>query len=386
MSEQKKATPQQRRKIVFLTGTRADFGKLKPLINKVEHSEEFDCFIFVTGMHTLSKYGFTYDEVRKQNYKEMFVYINQSHNTEMDVILANTIIGFSNFVNEIKPDLIVVHGDRVEALAGAIVGALNNRLVAHIEGGEVSGTIDELIRHSITKLAHTHFVANETAKRRLLQMGENNKTIFTIGSPDIDIMVSNALPQIQEVKRHYEIPYKDYSVFCYHPVTTELDSLNQDIKNVVSALVTSEKNYVVIYPNNDNGSDIIIKEIEALRKNKHFRVLPSMRFEYFLTLLKNAEFIVGNSSSGIREAGIYGVPTIDIGSRQQNRSRSRSIINVSPVKMEILKAIEKAVSLKVKKTFEFGKGNSAEKFFKIITTPSFWAIPCQKQFVDQKLR
>ena len=386
MAAQRQDKKSLKRKIVFLTGTRADFGKLKPLINRVEHSSEFDCFIFVTGMHTLSKYGFTYDEVRKQNYKEMFVFINQTHSTEMDIILANTIMGFSNFINEIKPDLIVVHGDRVEALAGAIVGAFNNRLVAHIEGGEVSGTIDEIIRHAITKLAHTHFVANDVARRRLVQMGENEKTLFVIGSPDIDIMLSNTLPSLPEVKRRYEIPYERYAVFCYHPVTTELDSLKHDIKNVVSALIQSRKNYVVIYPNNDNGSEIIIKEIETLQKNRNFRVLPSMRFEYFLTLLKNAEFVIGNSSSGIREAGIYGVPTVNIGTRQQNRSKSRSIINVPAVHADVLKAIAKTNNLKVKKTFEFGKGNSAEKFFKIITVPSFWKIPCQKQFVDQKLK
>ena len=176
------------KKIVFLTGTRADFGKLKPLINKIEGSENFENYVFVTGMHTLSKYGSTYDEVRKQKYKEMYIFMNQTHTTAMDIILANTIIGFSNFINEIKPDMIVVHGDRVEALAGAIVGSLNNILVAHIEGGEISGTIDELIRHSITKLSHIHFVANKEAKKRLIQMGEIDSNIYVIGSPDIDIM------------------------------------------------------------------------------------------------------------------------------------------------------------------------------------------------------
>ena len=130
------------KKIVFLTGTRADFGKLKPLIEKIENSDSFDCYIFVTGMHTLAKYGSTYLEIQKENYQNIFVYMNQTHTTDSDIILANTVIGFSNFVKEVKPDIIVIHGDRLESLSGAIVGSFNNILVSHIEGGEVSGNLD----------------------------------------------------------------------------------------------------------------------------------------------------------------------------------------------------------------------------------------------------
>ena len=149
-----------KRKIVFLTGTRADFGKLKPLMDKIEKSEIFDCHIFITGMHTLKKYGNTYQEVMKCNYKNTLVYENQKSSNEQDVILANTIYGFSEYIKNLQPDMIIVHGDRVEALGGAIVGSLNNILVSHIEGGEISGTVDELIRHAVSKLSHIHFVAN----------------------------------------------------------------------------------------------------------------------------------------------------------------------------------------------------------------------------------
>ncbi len=176
------------KKIVFLTGTRADFGKLKPLMSVVENSDLFECYVFVTGMHTLSRYGFTFHEIEKQGYKNIFVYMNQTSATEMDIILANTIIGFSNFAKEISPDMIIVHGDRVEALAGAIVGSINNILTAHIEGGELSGTIDELLRHSISKLSHVHFVANEEAKKRLIQMGES-ENCFWIGESQISGVV-----------------------------------------------------------------------------------------------------------------------------------------------------------------------------------------------------
>jgi UDP-N-acetylglucosamine 2-epimerase (hydrolysing) len=145
----------------------------------------------------------------------------------MDLTLAKTIEGFSSYCKKINPDLIVIHGDRVETLAGAIVGSLNNILVAHIEGGELSGTVDELIRHSVTKLSHIHFVSNDEAAKRLLQMGEIKSSIFTIGSPDIDIMFSNDLPTLEEAKAYYEIPFKQFGVVMFHPVTTEFNEMNE---------------------------------------------------------------------------------------------------------------------------------------------------------------
>ena len=370
------------RKIIFLTGTRADFGKLKSLINLVDKSGLFECYVFVTGMHTLSRYGSTFREVEKQGYKNVFVYMNQTDMTEADIILANTIVGFGNFVKEISPDMIVVHGDRVETLAGVIVGSLNNILAAHIEGGELSGTVDELIRHAVTKLAHVHFVSNEEAKRRLMQMGENEKSIFIIGSPDIDIMKSENLPTLQETKEWYEIPFDEYAIFVYHPVTTELDRLERDIKEVVSAIIESGRNYMVIYPNNDRGSDIILEEYTRLDNRKNFRVLPSLRFEFFLTLLANSRFIIGNSSAGVKEAEVYGVPAINIGSRQSNRTKSKNIINVENDIKAILEAISKAENMRFEPVSNFGSGDSHKKFYEIITDKEIWNTPVQKQFVD----
>ncbi len=372
------------RRIVFLTGTRADFGKMKPLIDKVDNSSLFECYVFVTGMHTLSRYGSTFREVEKQGYKNIFIYMNQTNITEMDIILANTIVGFSNFVKEIAPDMIVVHGDRVETLAGAIVGSFDNILVSHIEGGEVSGTIDELIRHAVTKLSHVHFVSNKKAKTRLIQMGEIESNIFVIGSPDIDIMKSDNLPTVQEAKTRYEIPFDEYAIFIYHPVTTETETLGRDINEVVSALIESNKNYIVIYPNNDRGSDIILKEYEKFYNERHFKVFPSLRFEFFLSLLKNSKLMIGNSSAGIRETEIFGIPTVNIGNRQKNRTKSRNIINVDNNKENILKAITKVENKKINPVSHFGDGDSSKKFYEIMTSEKIWNISIQKQFLDFK--
>ena len=184
------------KKIVFLTGTRADYGKLKSYIKILEVSKNFEVSIFVTGMHLNQKFGFTINEITRNTNCEIFPFINHSLQDEMDQSLGKTIIGFSDYIKQIKPDMIIIHGDRIEALAGAIVGSLNNILVGHIEGGEISGTIDELLRHSISKLSHIHFVSNEGAKKRLIQMGEISKNIFVTGSPDLDIMLSDDLPNL----------------------------------------------------------------------------------------------------------------------------------------------------------------------------------------------
>jgi len=371
-----------KRKILFLTGTRADFGKLKSLINKVDKSDIFESHVFVTGMHMLMKYGLTAREVDKCGFSSIHKYINQNNNDTMDSVLAKTIHGLSDYVKEIRPDLIVVHGDRVEALAGAIVGALNNILVAHIEGGEVSGTIDELIRHSVSKLAHLHFVSNEAAKTRLVQLGEQECNVHIIGSPDLDIMTSSSLPSIEESKRRYDIPFEDYGIFMYHPVTTSTENLPAAIRKSVEALLESDENYVIIYPNNDPGSEIIIKEIRFLENNPNFRVFPSIRFEFFLVLLKYAKFIIGNSSAGVREAPFYGLPTINIGSRQNDRASAQSIIHVNDDKDQILNAIKMAKIRECEATQEFGSGNSHELFYEVISSDDFWSISKQKRFVD----
>src|SRR4030095_12495229 len=167
-----------KKRVVFLTGTRADFGKLKSLIERIREHKHFEVYIFATGMHMDIKYGYTVREIEKCGYDNIYKYINHDSESIMDITLSRTIEGFANYTRMVEPDLIVVHGDRIEALAGASVGALNNIPVAHIEGGELSGTVDELIRHAVSKLSHIHFVANEEASARLVQMGELESSIF----------------------------------------------------------------------------------------------------------------------------------------------------------------------------------------------------------------
>ena len=369
------------KKILFLTGTRADFGKIKSLISILDNHQEFETFVFVTGMHLQKEYGYTLIEIERCNFKNVHAFENHTHETTMDLTLAKTIEGFSSYCKKINPDLIVIHGDRVETLAGAIVGSLNNILVAHIEGGELSGTVDELIRHSVTKLSHIHFVSNHEAAKRLTQMGEMKSSIFTIGSPDIDIMSSDDLPPLEIVKNYYQINFDQYAIVMFHPVTTEAKQMKKYADDFVESLLGFDENFVVIFPNNDFGSKNILEAYHKIAENKRFRIFPSLRFEYFLVLLKNAKFIIGNSSAGIREAPYYGIPVINIGTRQQNRTLNTNIINVDYQKENIDNALQSVGSNKIKIVVnDFGDGNSTELFLSSLLTSDIWKINQQKQF------
>ena len=373
-------------KILFLTGTRADFGKLKSLISILSNNKEFDIKIFATGMHLSKKYGYTIDEIYKSGFSNVFPFINHDSSEKMDRAMAKTIEGLSRYFYENKPDMLVIHGDRIEALAGAIVGSLNNIIVSHVEGGEVSGTIDETIRHAVSKMSHIHFVSNKDAYKRLVQLGEKEDSIHIIGSPDLDLMNPSSLPDLKTVKDNYNINYKKYAIAMFHPITTDYNNISKYASNFIESIIDSRKNYIMIYPNNDHGSELILEQFKKCEGNKNIKIFPSLRFEYFLKLLESCEFIIGNSSAGVREAPYYGVPTIDIGSRQNNRAKSNSVIHCNYEKKEIIAAIDKIscdkLSSKNYKNLYFGDGNSDKKFLEILKNNDIWNIDVQKYFQD----
>tara|TARA_B100000902_G_scaffold384206_1_gene424065 strand:- start:1065 stop:2210 length:1146 start_codon:yes stop_codon:yes gene_type:complete len=375
--------------ILFITGTRADYGKIKSLIFELQNTKSFKTQLIITGMHNLKKYGNTKHEMFKDGVKNCHIFNNITKNSSMDLILAKTIKGLNKFISKNHIDLIVVHGDRVESLAGAICGCLNNIKVAHLEGGEISGTVDEILRHSISKLSHLHFVTNEIAKNRLLQMGEDRNSIFVIGSPDVDIILNKKLININLVKKKYNINFENYGICIFHPVTTELSKIEYQINSLFKSLIKSKFNYVVILPNNDTGSEIISNKILYYKKMKNvkFKIMRSMRFEYYLSLLKHSNFIVGNSSSGVMEAPYYGVPTIDLGSRQKNRAKINSIFSVNNFqKLDFFINKFQSKKFRFKPLRYFGEGNSHSKFLNILKRNKIWISKNQKQFIQLELK
>ena len=365
------------KKLLFVTGTRADFGKLEPLA-KAAQLAGFEITFFITGMHMMQRYGETRLEVKRFAGAEFIEFVNQREGDALDFILAKTILGFSDFVHERRPDLVVIHGDRVEAMAASIVCAMRYIRSAHIEGGEVSGTIDESIRHCNTKLCATHFVSSEDAKARVLSLGEAPERVFNIGSPELDTHAQPSGVSIEEVKARYAIPFDDYGIVIFHPVTSEVDSMGAQAASLFGCLVQSGKHFVVIAPNNDPGTDDIFAVIEALPKDR-FRLIPSMRFNYFSELMKNAAVMVGNSSAGVREAPFLGLPSLDVGSRQNNRAQADSIFGCSAFDQEKIQLfLANQWHHRYKVDASFGNGMASDQFIQVLNIDKYWEINIQK--------
>ncbi|CAN1515474.1 WecB UDP-N-acetylglucosamine 2-epimerase [Burkholderiaceae bacterium] len=365
------------KKLLFVTGTRADFGKLEPLA-KAAQLAGFEITFFITGMHMMQRYGETRLEVKRFAGAEFIEFVNQREGDALDFILAKTILGFSDFVHERRPDLVVIHGDRVEAMAASIVCAMRYIRSAHIEGGEVSGTIDESIRHCNTKLCATHFVSSEDAKARVLSLGEAPERVFNIGSPELDTHAQPSGVSIEEVKARYAIPFDDYGIVIFHPVTSEVDSMGAQAASLFACLEASGKDFVVIAPNNDPGTDDIFAVIEALPKDR-FRLIPSMRFNYFSELMKNAAVMVGNSSAGVREAPFLGLPSLDVGSRQNNRAQADSIFGCSAFDQEKIQLfLANQWHHRYKVDASFGNGMASDQFIQVLNIDKYWEINIQK--------
>lgn len=387
MSSAKPAAPSNPglRHICFITGTRADFGKLKPLILGAAQLRDIRVTVVATGMHLLKMYGSTVIEVRRlQPQVKVVEFANQNPGDTMDRVLSNTVDGLASFIDHDRPDLLVVHGDRVEALAAAATGALRNVAVAHVEGGELSGTIDGVLRHAISKLSHLHLVANDEAARRVMQLGETPETVFTIGSPDIDVMLSESLPPLEQVCADYEIPFNNYALVIFHGVTTcPPETTGQIASYLVEALLELDLPAVIVYPNNDSGSQEILQAYERLRGIDRFRIFPSLRFEAFLTLLRNATLMVGNSSAGIREAPIYGIPSVNIGSRQRGRHDHQTIVHTGESLDEIRNGVACAAAMPpAGMSLHFGHGDTTRRFCDLLVNEPIWGLGEDKVFRD----
>lgn len=373
--------PSPRRNLLFVTGTRADYGKLEPLaLASLEagHSVTF----FVTGMHMMEKYGLTKAEVHSQSRFNVVEFTNQREGDPQDIILAKTVVGFSDFLQEHVPDLVVIHGDRVEALACSLVCATNYIRCAHVEGGEVSGTIDEQFRHCNTKLASVHLVSSDEAGARVARLGEMAETIHVIGSPELDIHDQPSGVTIDQVLDRYEIRSSDYGICVFHPVTSERGTIGAQAEALFDALIASSRYFVVILPNNDPGSDAILRVIETLPADR-FRVLPSMRFAFFSELMRNANAIIGNSSMGVREAPFLGVPSLDVGTRQANRGEAPSLWNAAATdRATINRFLTEAWGRRLPRSQSFGSGNAAERFVELLDSEAFWSRPLQKYFAE----
>jgi len=376
-----------RKKILFITERRADFSKLRSVINEVEKSNKFDYFLVVTGSHLLKKYGYTINEIKKDGFKiykkfDMFYENEEDSLDSMTMAFGRAIINLTKIIKILKPDLIFVGFDIGANFAASVVGAHMNIHVAHLEGGEISGTIDESIRHATSKFSHIHFTSNKNATKRLIKMGELQKNIFTVGNPSLDVIKSIKILSKTKLEKEFKIDLKKpFALILQHTVTTEINKIDKYFLETILAVKESNIQSIIIAGNIDAGS----KKIKKIIENSKITYYENLPFIKYISLLYHSSVIIGNSSSGIMEAPFLHIPSINIGTRQEGRGKIESIINVKYEKNQIKKAIQKALtdkkfleSIKKQKNMH-GDGKAAKKIIQTLEKLNLNNISIQKK-------
>ena len=379
-----------RKKIVITTGTRADYGILRPVLNALLKSKKLEMYLIVTGSHLSKKHGFSITEVKKDGfkiYKTVDMIPKGNTNYEMSLELGKGIISFSNIFRQLKPDINLVFGDRDEMLASAIAASHMNIPNAHIHGGDKTiGSIDEYNRHVITKLSNIHFAASTKSFNRIKKMGENPKNVFLTGSPSIDEITSNCISNKRTLEKKFKIKFTGKEILLvYHPVTTQTEIIEKQILNILKALIKIKQKTFVLAPNSDAGNREIFKNLNSYsRKYQFIRLFRNLPRRDYLGLLRYCGVLVGNSSSGIIEASYFDIPVVNIGIRQKGREGNKKIIHISPESPDIIynvirKSLNKKRTYKIKKSGVYGKGNSSKKIVKILEKTKLDKKLIQKQ-------
>lgn len=364
-----------KKKICVISSSRAEYGLLKNLIFEIRKSKKLKLQHIVTGTHLSSRHGSTYQEIVNDNLqinKKIKILGNSDTSVAISNYLSKGIKDFSKTFYKIKPDLILILGDKFEIFSAAIAAMLTKIPISHIHGGETTeGAIDEAIRHSITKMSHIHFVAAKEYKDRVTQLGEKPKNIFLVGGLGVDTIQKTTFykKEILENKIGFKFEKKNILV-NFHPVTLEKNTSKKQIKQILKALKKFKDSKIIFtMPNADHDSKVIFKEINKfVKQNKNSVVFKSLGSTNYLSCLKLVDVILGNSSSGLLEAPTLKVPTINIGDRQKGRLRSKSVIDCQPKQKKIIYNLKKILENKKKFKFKnpYGKGGSSKKIIKIL--------------------
>lgn len=365
-----------------MTATRADYPRVKSVLREITSRPNLELRLIVTGMHLLKEFGHTVDNIEKDGFpiaERVPMYVEDDSPYGMAKSFSKAADGMADALKRINPDLFLITVDRVETLAAASVGLLMNLPMAHIQGGEVTGTVDESIRHAVTKMSHIHFPASKDAGERIIKMGEDPQHVHTVGCPYMDIIRTLDYKSISYLADKYRFdPNKPVVLFTQHAVTTEYGKGVDQMKLTIDALSQfPELQIVALYSNADAGGRAII---ELMTKNPQFRIFPNIVEDDYLSLMKVAAFMIGNSSAGIREAPSFSLPAINIGTRQNGRERSTNVIDIPHDQEAIVQAIRKALDPEFKSSLKtivnpYGDGYSAKRIVDLLENYS----------LDQKL-
>ncbi|MEO2256607.1 UDP-N-acetylglucosamine 2-epimerase [Paenibacillus amylolyticus] len=374
------------KKIVVVTGTRADYGIYYPVLKAINAEETLDLHLLVTGMHLSPQFGNTVEQIRQDGFQisaQVDCLLQGSSHANMSRSIGLAIIGMTQALETIQPDVVVVLGDRGEMLAAAIVASHTNIPLVHLHGGEVTGTIDESVRHAISKLAHIHLVATEKSEERLIRLGEDPWRVHVVGAPRIETIMNTVLPDYEQTANKYNIHLKNkYVLFAYHPVTTQSTNL-QMLDRMLQVLLNQGYEIICIMPNSDAGSDALVDIYNQFVVNPDVHLITNFEPLDYLVMLKHAKILVGNSSSGIIEAASFNKPVINIGVRQGRRERSFNVIDIPEDDIELQKALEKANSQEFQKVISetknvYAKENTSSVIVNILKNISWTEQLIQK--------
>jgi UDP-N-acetyl-D-glucosamine 2-epimerase, UDP-hydrolysing len=383
------------KKIVVLTATRAEYGLLKPVIKKLNADAAFDMRLAVTGMHLTPEFGMTVHEIEADQIpidKKIEIILSSDTPIAVSKSMGLALISFSEYFEECMPDALVVLGDRYETLA-VCCAAMNARIpIFHLHGGEATeGLIDEAIRHAITKMSYLHFASTEDYRRRIIQMGESPKRVFNVGALGVENALHANLLSLREVEESLEyVLGGQYAVGTFHPVTLEKATAKEQVEELLLALDEyPDINYVFTKANSDMEGRYINRLLQDYAENHdNFLLVGSLGMRRYLSVLKYATFVIGNSSSGLIEAPSFGIPTINIGDRQKGRIAGSSVLQCLPDKNSICKAMQMALSNDFRKRARnaanpYGDGRTSDRVMEIIRNVLVRdGIEIKKKFYD----
>jgi GDP/UDP-N,N'-diacetylbacillosamine 2-epimerase (hydrolysing) len=362
------------RRVCYLSGTRADFGLMASTLRAIERDTRFQLQLIVTGMHFSLRHGYTIAEVEAEGFDiaaRIPVELDDTSAARMAINLGLMLQGFVPALQRIRPDVLLLLGDRGEMLAGAIAAIHLGIPVVHLHGGERSGTVDEPVRHAISKLAHLHFVATEGARERLVRMGEKYSSVHVVGAPGVDGLVEEERPSREALCQVAGFDAaQPVGLLVFHPVLQEANDAARQMLDVIGAAQGIQ--VLALMPNSDAGSEAVRAELTAAGAAGHITVRNHLRREEYIGWLAACDVLFGNSSSGIIEAASFGTPVVNIGSRQNMRERNANVIDV-PVEMkQIRKALLKAVSsARFAPVNLYGDGKTGKRIVELLATTQF---------------
>ena len=373
------------KKVLYISGTRADYGLMHETLELLNSDDDIQLDVVVTGMHLMDEFGYSIDEIRKDNFNLHVV--NQTFvkddKKSMSSFMGNLIVDLTSLMDEIKPDIVLLLGDRGEMLAGAIVASYLQIPIAHIHGGDVSSTVDDSARHAITKLANIHFPATELSASRIKQMGENPDNIFVVGAPGLDsIIKARGNVDVEYLKEKYNIS-NDFVLVLQHPVSLEVENSADQIEETLNAVKSTDYQVILVYPNADAGGRAMIEKIKEYDVDAY----KNIPHDDFIGLLSLASILIGNSSSGIIESSSFKLPVINIGTRQAGREKAQNVIDVDYSSKEILNALDYIKTEEYQNELKncknpYGDGNASQKICKVLKDIEINNGLLNKKFVE----